>query len=149
MAVVAWTIVRLAFHRRVTITVDTSAVIAVAADEPSKPALVEAVRGADLIAPASLAAEVGNALSAMLKRKRITLADARAVLKAFQRIPIQTVDLDLSRAVKLSAQLDIYAYDAFVIACAQNSDTPLLSLDGRQREAARRVGVTLIELNPG
>lgn len=130
------------------ITVDTSAVLAVAADEPSKPALIEAVRGADLIAPSSLAAEVGNALSAMLKRRRITLADAQAVLAAFQRIPIRTVDLDLSRSLELSDQLNLYAYDAYVIACALNSDTPLLSLDGGQREAARRVGVTLIELDP-
>ncbi len=131
-----------------TITVDTSAVVAVAADEPSKPALIEAVRGADLIAPASLAAEVGNALSAMLKRRRITLANAQAVLAAFQRIPIRTVDLDLSRALELSDQLNLYAYDAYVLTCALNSDTPLLSLDGPQREAARRVGVTLIELDP-
>lgn len=130
------------------ITVDTSAVVAVAADEPSKPALIEAVRGADLIAPASLAAEVGNALSAMLKRHRITLAEAQAVLAAFQRIPIRTMDLDLSRALELADQLNIYAYDAYVLTCALNSDTPLLSLDGGQQEVARRVGVTLIELNP-
>ncbi len=132
-----------------TITVDTSAVLAVAADEPSKPGLIEAVRGADLIAPASLPAEVGNALSAMLKRKRIRLAEAQAVLAAFERIPIQTLDLDLSRAVELSARLNIYAYDAFVIACALTSGTPLLTLDRGQRDAARRAGVALTEPSPG
>lgn len=130
-----------------TVTVDTSAVIAVAADEPSKPALIEAVRGADLIAPASLGAEVGNALSAMFKRRRITLAEAQAVLASFQRIPIRTQDLDLSRALELSSHLDIYAYDAYVIACALNTDTSLLSLDGGQRDAARRVGVAVIDLD--
>ena len=129
------------------ITVDTSAVVAVAADEPSKPALIEAVRGADLIAPASLGAEVGNALSAMFKRRRITLVEAQAVLESFQRIPIRTYDLDLSRALELADQLGVYAYDAYVIACALNTDTSLLSLDGGQREAARRVGVSVIELN--
>ncbi len=131
------------------VTVDTSAVIAVAADEPSKPALIEAVRGADLIAPASLAAEVGNALSAMFKRRRITLPEAQAVLASYQRIPIQTYDLDLSRALELASQLDVYAYDAYAIACALNTDTSLLSLDGSQREAARRAGVSVIEFNPG
>lgn len=130
------------------VTVDTSAVLAVAADEPSKPTLIEAVRGAELIAPSSLEAEVGNALSAMLKRRRIAIADARAVLASFQRIPIRIVELDLVRSLDLSNRLGIYAYDAYVIACALNSGTPLLSLDGGQREAARRVGVTLTDLDP-
>lgn len=84
----------------------------------------------------------------MLKRHRITLADAHAVLASFQRIPIRTMDLDLSRALEISDQFNIYAYDAYVLTCAMNSDTPLLSLDEGQREAARRVGITLIELNP-
>ncbi len=131
------------------ITVDTSTVVAVAADEPSKPALIEAVRGADLIAPDSLGAEVGNALSAMFKRQRITLPEAQAVLASFQRIPIRTYALDLERALELASQLDIYAYDAYVIACALNTDTSLLSLDGGQREAAQRAGVSLIEIDSG
>jgi len=132
----------------VLITVDTSVVLAVAADEPSKPALIKAVRGADLVAPASLAAEVGNALSAMLKRGRITLPEAHAVLAAVQRIPVRTYDLDLSRSLELAARLGVYAYDAYVIACALSTGSPLLSLDGGQREAARRAGVGVLEPEP-
>ena len=126
-----------------TLTVDTSSVLAVAADEPTKPALVEAVRGADLIAPASLPAEVGNALSAMFKRGRITLAEAGRVLVAYRAIPLRLVALDLGRAVALAERLDVYAYDAYVLDCARSEGTPLLSLDGGQRAAAERIGVPL------
>lgn len=125
------------------ITVDTSAVLAVAADEPTKPALIQATRGADLIAPASLWSEVGNALSAMFKRGRITPEAAERVLASAHTIPIRLVDLDVSRAVALAARLDVYAYDAYVIDCALSQQAPLLSLDRGQRAAAERAGVAL------
>ena len=125
------------------LALDTSAVLAVAAGEPNKPALIEASRGADLLAPDSLSAEVGNALSAMFKRKRITLAEANRVLETFHAIPIRLVAVDLSRAVALAADLGIYAYDAYVIDCARSEGAPLLSLDGGQKAAATRAGVRL------
>ena len=125
------------------IVVGTSAVLSVAAAEPTRAALVDATRGADLVAPASLPVEVGNALSAMFKRGRIALADAERVLAAYRSIPIQLVDVDLTRAVELSHRLGMYAYDAYVLDCALAQDAPLLSLDGGQREAARQIGVSL------
>jgi predicted nucleic acid-binding protein len=130
------------------LTVDTSVLIAVAADEPHKPALIEAARGADLVGPASVPAEIGNALSAMFKRGRISLEEARRVLAAYQSIPIRLIDLDLGRAVALAKRLGIYAYDAYVIDCALSLDSPLLSLDGGQREAAQRAGVRLHAFDP-
>ena len=125
------------------ITVDTSAVLAVASGESTRLALTQAVRGADLVAPASLPVEVGNALSAMLKRDRITPADADRVLVAYHQIPIRLVAVDLARAVALAAQLGIYAYDAYVIDCARTEGAPLLSLDGGQKQAATEAGVSI------
>lgn len=43
--------------------------------------------GADLIAPASVHFEIGNAISAMLKRRRITSHQAAELLSQYQRIP--------------------------------------------------------------
>ena len=125
------------------VVADTSAVLAVAADERTKPALIRATQGADLIAPASLPVEVGNALSAMFKRNRITLVEAESVLVAYRRIPIRLVEIDLDRAVALAERLGVYAYDAYVLDCALSQDAPLLSLDRGQRSAAREAGITL------
>ena len=58
------------------IVIDTSAIIAVIANEPEKEALVELTTGADLIAPRSVHWEIGNAFSAMLRRERIKVEQA-------------------------------------------------------------------------
>jgi len=71
------------------ITIDTSAILAVCTNEGLKPRLVELTVGARLLAPVSVHSEVGNALSAMLKRERITLAQALACLDAYKQIPVK------------------------------------------------------------
>src|ERR1700747_47959 len=57
--------------RIVEIVIDTSALLAVSGEQPERAALIRLTRGATLVAPASVHWEVGNALSAMFKRKAI------------------------------------------------------------------------------
>ena len=57
------------------LVVDTLVIVAVLTSEPEHGVLVERTRGVDLVAPASIHWEVGNAFAAMLKRRRITLAE--------------------------------------------------------------------------
>ncbi len=124
--------------------VDTSVLIAVVANEPQKAALIAHTQGAQLFAPASLPAEVGNAFSAMLKRGRITLPQAQAALAAYRQIAVTLWEIDLDDALQLAARLNIYAYDAYVIACALRLNAPLLTLDGGLKTAAQTAGVTLV-----
>ena len=130
------------------VVVDASAIIAVIANEPEKSALIAYTIGADLVAPAPVHWEIGNAFSAMLKRKRISLADARRALSAYGQIPIRFVDVDLAQAISLADQLGIYAYDAYLLACALNQHCGLISLDGGMIHAARLLGITTIEVRP-
>ena len=58
------------------IVIDTSALLAVVAMEPERAELIRLTRGASLVAPSSVHWEIGNALSAMFKRKAIELDDA-------------------------------------------------------------------------
>ncbi len=131
-----------------TVVIDTSAVIAVVTNEPHKPALIRLTEGAELIAPSSLPVEVGNAFSAMFKRRRISLTDAKAAVAAYKRIAIRLTAIDLERALDLSHQLEIYAYDAYLIACGLQYRAPLLTVDGGLRDAARLVGVEVLEVAP-
>jgi hypothetical protein len=78
----------------------------------------------------------------MLKRGRITLVEAQAALVSYQQIVMTLVDIDLAETLELSARLNIYAYDAYVIACALRLNAPLLTLDGGLKVAARVAGVT-------
>jgi predicted nucleic acid-binding protein len=129
------------------IVIDTSALLAVVGEQPEKAELIRLTRGAALVAPASVHWEVGNALSAMFKRKSIGLDAAFELLDAYAAIPIRLIDVALKQAVELSARLNVYAYDAYVIACAVNQRAPILTLDRGLIERAREVKLDVLEVN--
>jgi len=126
--------------------IDTSVIIAVIANEPEKSALVAQTQGADLFAPLSVYWEIGNAFSAMLKRGRITIEQAKAAVEIYKQIPLNLMEVDLVQAVELASQLNIYAYDAYIIACAINHKCPLLSLDTGLVRAAKAIGIDVLEV---
>lgn len=128
------------------LVVDTSAILAVLLNEPTRDALVEMTAGAELAAPAALYWEMGNALSAMLKRKRLTLAEAHQAIYEYQQIPIRLFDVELEEALTIAAAHGIYAYDAYFIACAQRLSAALVTLDGGLMAAARANNVAVLEV---
>lgn len=129
------------------LVVDTSAVIAVITNESHRQRLIEATEGADLIAPTTLHAEIANAFSAMLKRNRITLDKALKAVEAYHKIPIRISEIALEDVVELAASMGIYAYDAYVIACAQKHRCALVSLDSGLIAVAGRAGVETVGLS--
>ena len=131
-----------------TITVDASVIVAVILNEPTKPALVRLTDGAELQSPPSLPWEVGNALSALVRRKRIAPAQALAALSAYQRIPVRLADIDLGEALLMATSHRIYAYDAFVLECARRYRAPLLSLDQRQLDIAAAEEIDILPVAP-
>lgn len=126
--------------------IDTSAIIAVIANEPERQAIIAQAADSALIAPASVHWEVGNAFSAMFRRRRITLEQARLAIRSYERIRIRFMDIDLTQSLELSEQLDIYAYDAYVLASAFNLRLPLLTLDRRLATVAPLIGVRTLEV---
>jgi predicted nucleic acid-binding protein len=127
------------------ITIDTSAVLAVLVGEPERDSVVRLTRGRGLLAPGSVPWEVGNAFSAMFKRGRVSLDEALRGLRAFEGIPIRFAVPGIPRALELSHRLGIHAYDAYLLECAWRFRTPLLTLDSRLSDAAREVGIALME----
>lgn len=128
------------------IVIDTSAVLAVIGDQPERAELVRLTRGATLVAPPSIHWEVGNALSAMFKRKAISLDEALKLLDSYAAIPIRFIDVALKQAVELAAKLNVYAYDAYVIACALNQRASILTLDSGLKARARELQVEVLEV---
>ena len=128
------------------LVIDTSVLIAVIAAEAERPALIRATRGAELVAPASVHWEVGNACSAMLKRRRASLAQVHAMLAAYAQIPLRLLEIDLGRALELADRLGLYAYDAYLLAAAQAQRAPLMTLDQALARAAREAGIMLKEI---
>lgn len=127
--------------------VDASVIIAVIANEPIKKQLITLTRKADLIAPSSIHWEIGNAFSAMLKQNRITLYQARQALQAYSHIPLRFVEVELEESLKIAAELNIYAYDAYLIRCALRYNVPLISLDKGLIHVAQIKNIRIIEVN--
>ena len=128
------------------ITIDTSTLLAVVCGEPSRERAIEVTTGHTLVAPSSLHWEIGNALSAMVKRQRITSAQANACIDVYLKIPIRLIDVDLKQAMGLVKKLRTYAYDAYMLVCAQQIGTPLLTLDDALKIHAESVGIEVLEI---
>jgi predicted nucleic acid-binding protein len=128
------------------IVIDTSALLAVIVAEPERDRIVTLTSGHTLIGPGSIPWEVGNAFSAMLKRRRFGLAKAQQGLKIFHDIPIRFVSVDLNNAISIASQTRTYAYDAYFLDCAVRHAAPLLTLDRSLKRAALKLGVHLMEV---
>lgn len=127
--------------------IDTSVIIAVITNEKHKGELIALSKVADLIAPSSIHWEIGNAFSAMFKRERIRLEQAQAALASYKQIPIRFYDVSLTSALEIAHRLNLYACDAYVVACALKHRSPVVSLDNDLLDAARKAGADIVEVS--
>jgi predicted nucleic acid-binding protein len=130
----------------VNLVVDTSVILAVLTSEPERATIVKLTQDSNLIAPASVHWEVGNALSAMLKRKRLSLAEAQSAVVSYTKIPIRFIEINLKESLAIASKHNLYAYDAYMIACAQSERCKLISLDVGLLKAATASGVAIVEV---
>lgn len=128
------------------IVIDTSALLAVIVAEPERDRIVELTSGHSLIGPGSIPWEIGNAFSAMLRQRRLGLAEAQKGLEIFSAIPLRFVRVDLNNAISLAYQTKAYAYDAYFLDCAVRHAAPLLTLDRGLERAALKLGIKLLEV---
>ena len=128
------------------ITIDTSALIAVIGNEASKQSIVDLTANCSLYAPASVHWEIGNAFSSMFKSPILDIERAQQALAVYSGIPIKFVDAPLEATLEISKALNIYAYDAYLIQCAQQTSTSLLTLDNGLKAVAQQVGVHVLEV---
>ena len=127
---------------------DTSVIIAVLTNEPHKKQLIEITRGEEALAPLSLRYEIGNAFSAMIRRKRISLAQAQAAIQQYNTISLRLVEVDLKKSMELAAKHNIYAYDAYFIECAVRHNCGLVTLDSKMISIAHKEGISVREVGP-
>lgn len=124
---------------------DTNILLAVIFNEPEKDNIIQLTSGNEAIAPEILPYEVGNALSAMIKRKQITQKEALNAQKAINDIPVRLMSIDISQALKLAIDFNIYAYDAYFLQCAINQSCPLLTLDKGMKKVAKELNIKILE----
>ncbi len=127
------------------IVVDTNIFLAAALNEPEKAIVIELTTGHDLLAPEVLPFEIGNALSALVKRGRLSEQEGLAAYDEIQKVPVELCAIDLRKALELASLHSIYAYDAYFLECARAYRCPLLTLDTSMRSVAAQLGITLME----
>jgi predicted nucleic acid-binding protein len=125
------------------LAVDTSALLAVVFNEPQRQSMIAAAYGCDLLASDILPFEVGNALVAMARRKRLKPEEVLAAWSVFNRFPISLASIDIHAALKMALRHGIYAYDACVMQCAIEQSAELLTLDQRLKAIAGAEGIKL------
>jgi predicted nucleic acid-binding protein len=128
------------------LVIDTSIVIACITNEPGQADLISLLQGHTLHAPVSLPFELGNAFSAMFKQRRLTEHQAIQAFDLYLQMTIELQEIDLPSAIRLSHQLHIYAYDAYVLQCVVQYNAPLLTLDAGLATSARNMKLPIHEI---
>ena len=127
------------------IVADTNTFLAVALNEPERDWLIQATDGHDLVAPAVLPYEIGNALSSLVRRDVVTERQLAAAWDATAAVPVELATIDPRAALLLAGHFRIYAYDAYFLQCALETKSPLLTLDQGMKRVAKQLDIKLVE----
>jgi predicted nucleic acid-binding protein len=127
------------------IIADTNIFLAVALDEPEKQLIIEFTAEVDAVSPEILPYEIGNALSAMIKRKQLTPKEALYAEVAANKIPVRLIGVDIQSALKIAIEHNIYAYDAYFLQSAKLMSYPLLTLDKNMKQVAKKLNIEVME----
>jgi predicted nucleic acid-binding protein len=112
-------------------------------------ALLQRIRGGEQVqVPAHWPTEIANGLLVVLRRKRLSLDDVRAISGDLQLLPIQ-IELAPSpaaaqRIIELAIQHNLTVYDAAYLDVALRHGLPLATLDYELIKAATTVGVPVL-----
>jgi len=127
------------------IIADANTFIAVALNEPEKEKIIRLTEGHDLISPDVLPFEIGNALTAMMKRNVLKKDEVISAWEMIQQIPVDLRHTNIKSALRIAIEFRIYAYDAYFLECADNLRSPLLTLDIGMQRVAREMGIKILE----
>lgn len=127
------------------IVADTNTYLAVVLNEPEKPRIIGLSANREVISPEILPYEIGNALSAIVKRKQLTADEAMTALQLARAIPVKLVHPDINKSLEIALKYNTYAYDAYFLQCALSIGCPLLTLDKRMQDIANQLSITVLE----
>jgi predicted nucleic acid-binding protein len=111
-------------------------------------AMLDAIAdGAAIEVPALWPLEVANALTVLVRRKRLTEAERQVGLGWLRGLPLridhEMASLAFSRLSDLATAHQLSIYDAAYLELAQRRKLALACADGPLRKAARQSGVSL------
>ena len=107
--------------------------------------------GAEAITPAICPSEPANALLVGERRKRVSMAQVRSVLRRIGALPISVdparVDHAFEQVLWFARQQQLTEYDAAYLKLALRARaSPLATLDNRLKRAARNAGIAVVKI---
>ena len=126
---------------------DASVFMAVLLNQTEKQKIISLTTRHDLVAPAVLPYEIGNALSALCRRQRL---DSKQIVRGFTQfssIPVRLIEPDIDKALRLVARFLIYAYDAYYLEIAVRHNMALLTLDKQMVRLAKELNLKVLEVS--
>lgn len=127
------------------IVADTNIFLAVVLNEPERERIVLLTEGHVIMAPDVLPFEIGNALTALMKKNLVRKEEIVAAWEIVLQIPVTLRPTDILAALRIAIQFNLYAYDAYFLACAESLRSPLLTLDLGMQRIAREIGIPILE----
>ncbi len=127
------------------VVADTNIFLVSALDEPEKQQIIELTVGSHIVAPAILPYEIGNALTALVKRHRLSPEEAKVAFQFTQNIPVKLIHSNIQQSLEIAFQFNLYAYDAYFLQCAQSFKCPFITLDRRAKEVAKALNIVVLE----
>ena len=143
------------------LVVDTSAVLAVLLHEMTRAALLSATEGYGLVGAPSLPWEVGNALIAGVRRRRLSAEAVRQAWTSYQAVPVRLAEIDPRHALDIGGMGKFLWYARPLVPallwrclgwtptslakkswglCARAVGRPIVSSNGGSRLTGRRGG---------
>jgi predicted nucleic acid-binding protein len=130
---------------KMNVVADTNIFLAIALDEPEKQQIIELTVGSHIVAPTILIYEIGNALTALVKRHRLSPEEAKMAFQSTQNIPVKLTHSKIQQSLEIAFQFNLYAYDAYFLQCAQSFKCPFITLDRRAKEVAKALNIVVLE----
>jgi predicted nucleic acid-binding protein len=81
----------------------------------------------------------------MMKKNSLKKEDVASAWEVVQQIPVDLRLTDIKSALRIAIKLNVYAYDAYFLQCAENLQSSLLTLDIGMKRVAREIGITILE----
>jgi len=126
------------------VLLDASAIMAIILGDPSSAKVVKMTVNTVIISPEVISFEIGNALVNLLKRKKILKEEILEAYKVFASIPIRSVKVDIEKALKISCEYKISAYDAYYLETALRLKLPLLTFDEQMIKTSAELNIALL-----
>lgn len=115
-------------------------------NEPKRKDVIKITKRAYLISPETIHCKIGNAITSLIKCKRINNEMGKSIFKSFQQIPLRLVQVNIEDALDRAFTFNIYAYDAYYLECAQRMHFPLLTLDNKLKNVAKSMKISVWEI---